>query len=158
MMCAAAEAVAGSVPGVRAVSCQGAGGSDAREEPRALFPRVGQEVYASQTRLGHVERVIIHPRHRRVTALVVQGRAAGRRGDEGGGGRLPAQPDQGLIIPVDAVRVVTEAAVLLRIDAAAARRYADRRLRAYAPEADWQPPYPYTRGEVLLERERWPVS
>lgn len=151
-MCAAAEAVAGSVPGVRAVISKPAQGSASGEEPRALFPRVGQEVYASQTHLGQVERVIVHPRHRRVTALVLRGQAAGRLEDEGNDGAA-AQPDQELIIPVEAVRTVTQAAVLLRDDDAATR-YAGLRLKADAPGPDWQPPYPYTRAEVLIERGR----
>ncbi|HMQ29648.1 MAG TPA: BON domain-containing protein [Chloroflexaceae bacterium] len=132
--CAAAEAVAGSVPGVRAVIPIAAEGRGAGEAPRALFPRVGQEVYTSQTRLGRVERVVLHPRHRRVTALVLQ-------------------HNQGLIVPVEAVRAVTQAAVLLHADDIAAMPRDDRPFTADAPGPDWQPPYPYTRDEVLLERE-----
>jgi hypothetical protein len=71
----AVEAVAGGVPQVRAVinHLEGADGAGTAEDLRALFPRIGQEVYAIKMRLGQVEHVIIHPRHRRVTALVVRG-------------------------------------------------------------------------------------
>jgi hypothetical protein len=43
----------------------------------------------------------------------------------------------------------------LHIGDDAALRHADLDPAAYAPPAaDWQPPYPYTHAEVLLEPDR----
>ncbi len=153
--CTAVEAVAGSVPHVRAVInyVEGADGAGAAEDLRALFPRIGQEVYTTETRLGQVERVIIHPRHRRVTALVVHGWMADTQHATA---ELAIDPplrrERRLVIPISAVREVTAAAVLLHISNDAALHHTDLDPATYAPPAgDWQPPYPYTPAEVLLE-------
>jgi hypothetical protein len=154
---AAVEAVAGSVPQVRAVindveDVEGAGAADAQ---RALFPRIGQEVYTAEARLGQVERVIIHPRHRRVTALVVQGWMADTPHATAGSASDPPRRERRLVIPTSAVRDVTASAIVLQIGDEAALRHADLDPAAYAPPAaGWQPPYPYTHAEVLLEPDR----
>jgi hypothetical protein len=154
----AVEAVAGSVPHVRAVinRVEGADGAGATEDLRALFPRIGQEVYTTETRLGQVERVIIHPRHRRVTAVVVRGWMVDPQSATASLSLdPPARQERLLVVPTSVVREVTEGAVLLHIDDEAAMRYADLDPVAYtSPAADWQPPYPYTHAEVLLERDR----
>jgi osmotically-inducible protein OsmY len=154
----AVEAVAGGVPHVRAVinHVEGADGAGTAEDLRALFPRIGQEVYTNETRLGQVERVIMHPRHRRVTALVVQGWMADpQRATAELAIDPPPRRERRLVIPISAVRDVTTSAVLLHIGDDAAMRHADLDPAAYAPPAaDWQPPYPYTPAEVLLEPVR----
>lgn len=139
---AAIEAVAGSVPHVRAV-VHDVEGNGATEDLRALFPRIGQDVYTSETRLGLIEQVIIHPRHRRVTAMVVRAWMA------------DPQRERRLVIPASAVREVTEAAVLLDIGNDVAMRSPDFDPAAYArPMPDWQPPYPYTDAEVFISPDR----
>lgn len=154
----AVEAVAGSVPEVRAVINQVSVPDDAGavEDQRALFPRIGQEVYTSETRLGQVERVIIHPRHRRVTAVVVHGGMADPQSPKAGSSlEPPLRRERRLVGMTSAVREVTASAVLLHIGDHAAMRHADLDPAAYAsPSIDWQPPYPYTRAEVLLEPDR----
>jgi osmotically-inducible protein OsmY/sporulation protein YlmC with PRC-barrel domain len=154
----AIEAVAGCVPQVRAVinHVEGADGAGATEDQRALFPHIGQEVYTAATRLGQVERVIIHPRHRRVTALIVHGWMADpQRATAELAIDPPPRQERRLVIPISAVQDVTASAVLLHIGDDAAMRLADLDPVAYAsPATDWQPPYPYTHAEVLLEPER----
>jgi osmotically-inducible protein OsmY len=154
----AVETVAGCVPQVRAVinHVEGAEGAGATEDLRALFPDIGREVYTAETRLGCVERVIIHPRHRRVTALVVQGWMADlQRATAGSSLDPPPRRERRLVIPISAVRDVTANAVLLHISDDAAMRQADFDPAAYVqPTADWLPPYPYTHAEVLLEPDR----
>jgi hypothetical protein len=67
----------------------------------------------------------------------------------------PPRRERRLVIPISAVRDVTASAVLLHIGEDAALRHADLDPAAYAsPAADWQPPYPYTPAEVLLEPVR----
>jgi hypothetical protein len=157
----AVEALAGSVPHVRAVinRVEGADGAGAAENLRALFPTIGQEVYTSETRLGQVERVIIHPRHRRVTALVVRGWMMDPQETTASLSLDPdARQERLLVIPTSVVREVTEGAVLLQIGDDAAMRHADLEPAAYVPPAtEWQPPYPYTHAEVLLELDRTPM-
>jgi osmotically-inducible protein OsmY len=154
----AVEAVAGSVPQVRAVINRVSVPDDAgaAEDLRALFPRIGQDVYTSETRLGRVERVIIHPRHRRVMAVVVHGWMADPQSSTTGSSlEPPLRRERRLVIPTSAVRELTVGAVLLHIDDDAAMRHADLDPAAYAPPAaDWQPPYAYTHAEVLLEPDR----
>jgi osmotically-inducible protein OsmY/sporulation protein YlmC with PRC-barrel domain len=154
----AVEAVAGSVPHVRAVinRVEAADGAGAAEDLRALFPRIGQEVYTTGTRLGQVERVIIHPRHRRVTALVVRGWMADPQHAAAASSLdPPARQERRLVIPTNLVREVTAGAVLLDIGNDAALRYAELDPATYtSPVADWQPPYPYAHAEVLLEPDR----
>lgn len=154
----AIEAVAGCVPQVRAVinHVEGADGAGATEDQRALFPHIGQEVYTAATRLGQVERVIIHPRHRRVTALIVHGWMADpQRATAELAIDPPPRQERRLVIPISAVQDVTASAVLLHIGDDAAMRLADLDPVAYAsPATNWQPPYPYTHAEVLLEPER----
>jgi osmotically-inducible protein OsmY len=154
----AIEAVAGSVPQVRAVINQVGvpDGAGAAEDLRALFPRIGQAVYTSEARLGQVERVIIDRHHRRVTALVVRGWTADPQNPTADSALEPPPPqERRLVIPTSAVREVTEAAVLLHIGDDAALRYADLDPAVYrAPAAEWQAPYPYTHAEVLLEPNR----
>ena len=154
----AVAVVAGSVPHVRAVinRVEAPGDAGAVEDLRALFPRIGQDVYTSEMRLGQVERVIIHPRHRRVMAVVVQGWMADPQSATAGWSlEPPRRQERRLVIPTSMVREVTEAAVLLHIGDDAALRHADLDPAAYAPpSSDWQPPYPYTHAEVLLEPDR----
>jgi hypothetical protein len=116
-------------------------------------------VYTSVARLGQVERLIIHPRHRRVTALIVHGWMADPQSATAGLSlEPPRRRERRLVIPTSAVREVTEGAVLLHIGDDAAMRHADLDPAAYAPPTtDWQPPYPYTPAEVLLERDRTQV-
>jgi osmotically-inducible protein OsmY/sporulation protein YlmC with PRC-barrel domain len=153
----AVETVATSVPQVRAVINNVEGADEAAAgDQRALFARIGQEVYTAETRLGQVERVIIHPRHRRVTALVVQGWMADPlRATAGSALDPPPGRERRLVIPTSAVREVTASAVLLDMSDDEALRYADLDPAAYAlPAADWRPPYPYKHAEVLLEPKR----
>jgi hypothetical protein len=66
-----------------------------------------------------------------------------------------ARQERLLVIPTSAVREVTAGAVLLHIGDEATLRYADLDPAAYtSPAADWQPPYPYTHAQVLLEPDR----
>ena len=67
----------------------------------------------------------------------------------------PPRQERRLVIPISAVQDVTASAVLLHISGDAALRHADLDPAAYAPPtADWQPPYPYTHAQVLLEPDR----
>lgn len=155
---AAAEEVAAGVGQVRAVvnMIEAPGVVPVDEEQRVVQPRVGQEVYATDTLVGRVERVIISPRHRRVTALVVHGEFldAGRAGPTT---QLDERPKlvRHVVIPIDAVRHVTVGGVFLNVGGIEAAHYPDFDPGdVVTPDAGWQPPYPYTHADVLIDLGR----
>jgi osmotically-inducible protein OsmY/sporulation protein YlmC with PRC-barrel domain len=155
---AAAEEVAAGVGQVRAVvnMIQAPGVAPAAEDQRVLQPRVGQEVYAADMLVGRVERVIISPRHRRVTALIAHGDFPDpARADPS---MLPdAMPkhERHVVIPIDAVCHVTVGGVLLNTSGIEAARCPDFAPGDFvAPDSGWQPPYPYTHADVLLDLGR----
>lgn len=152
---AAVEFVAASAPGVRGVVnlTRTPNGDAGGEDMRALYPQIGQDVYAVDARLGVVERVIISPRHCRVTAIVTRGWFDSSDGHT----RTQIEPaprrERRLVVPIGAVEHVTPAAVLLHSIAAEAMRFPDLDGDAYAPLTPLeQPPCPYTRAEVLVDR------
>ena len=120
---------------------------------RVLQPLIGQAAYAQDLFLGSVERVMIGPHHRRVTAFVVRGNFPdlehSRRGmlpDE-----IPRKERQ-VVLPIYAVHIVSISGVLLTVSAADAARCPDFDPGEFiVPDLDWQPPYPYKSSEVLLD-------
>lgn len=106
----AAEECAASVPRVRAIVnylCAPGVEVDA-EDQRVLQPSRGCAVYASDMPIGHVEHVIIYPRNRRVTAIVVHGELPDLRYDQPY--QLPVnlpQQERRVVIPISAMHVVT---------------------------------------------------
>lgn len=119
---------------------------------RILQPKIGQMVYAGAQAMGRVNWVVIHPRHRRVTALIVSG--------------IPSTVSMGaapfatekwvgerqVVIPVEAVRTVGASGVMLAVGGDATHPYADFDPTHFSTSPTcWQPPYPYTHADVLLE-------
>lgn len=155
---AAAEEVAAAVPLLRGLinDIQTPGVAIDPAKQRVVQPRIGQDVYAEDTFLGRVERVIVSPRHRRATAFVVRAslpsseRASARTRP----GDMPPE-ERRIVIPIEVVHDVTVGGVLLMISGADAIRYPDFGPNDFvAPDALWQPPYPYTRADVLLDLGR----
>lgn len=152
----AAEEVAARVPGVRAVMnflCT-------PEEPQHLpqqqpiDARIGQPVFATRLMLGTVTRVILNPRSRQVTGLVVEGELSDPEHAD-----PKTLPDEWpkrrrtLLVPASCVGKVTAGGVFLNLNDWQAVHLPDFNPASYtAPEATWQPPFPYRREEVLLER------
>jgi hypothetical protein len=123
-------------------------------QQRVLQPRRGQDVYAEDGLLGHVEHVIVSLHERRVTAFVVRGFFPNAYSAE-----LDALLDEApsaerrLIIAIEVVKDVTVGGVLLTISGADATRCLDFNPNDFvAPDALWPPPYPYTHADVLLDR------
>lgn len=148
---------AGSVPLVRGVINQvrAPGIAIDEAEQRVLQPPIGREVYGLDMQLGHVERVVINPANRLVTALVVHGSFPDLAGTDR---RLYAdgemRHERRVVIPIAAVRDVTDGAVLLDIDGKTAARYTDVTTADYVmPDAAWQPPHPYRRDAILFPPE-----
>lgn len=152
----AAEECAASAPHVRAVVnyLRVPGVAIDVEDQRVLQPSRGCAVYASDLPIGYVERVIINPRNRRVTAMVVQGELPDLTSDQLD--QLPINlPQQArrMVVPISAMQLVTTS-VSLNLTSLEAARCPDFDPASYAlPAAQWQPPYPYRWDDVLFEKE-----
>jgi osmotically-inducible protein OsmY/sporulation protein YlmC with PRC-barrel domain len=150
---AAAEEVAASISQVRGVvNYIRAPGVEVAVPPQVWQPRVGQDVYAEDMFLGHVDRVIVNPHNRLVSAIVVRGSFPDQ--ERWQPGMLPYEvprSERQVVIPIESVRYVTISGVLLSINAVDAARYPDFDLNGFVvPHVEWQPPYPYTHDDVLL--------
>jgi osmotically-inducible protein OsmY/sporulation protein YlmC with PRC-barrel domain len=152
---AAAEECAG-LPRVRAVVnyLRAPGVAVDVEDQRVLQPARGCAVYASDMPIGHVERVIINPHNRRVTAMVVQGELPDLTSNQLD--QLPINlPQQArrMVIPIRAIQLVTTS-VSLNLTSLEAAHCLEFDPASYAlPAAQWQPPYPYRWDDVLFEKE-----
>jgi hypothetical protein len=150
----AAEEVAASVPQVRGIINHLRAPNvvvDTKEQ--VLQPPIGREVYATHTLLGHVERVIINPHNRRVTAFVTHGYFPDLlRLDERGVSNESPQQERRVVVPISVVRSETGTSVLLNVNSCKAARYRDLDSADFvSPPEGWQPPYPYRWDEVLFE-------
>jgi hypothetical protein len=152
------EDVAASVPQVRGVVnyIRAPGVIVEADEQRVLQPRVRQDVYAEDMFLGHVERVILSPQNRLVTAIVVRGEFPDL--ERAKPGMLPYEvprEERQVLLPIGSVRFVTISGVLLTLEAMDAARYPDFEPGNFlAPAPDWQPPYPYEHSDILLDSDR----
>jgi osmotically-inducible protein OsmY len=152
---AALEATA-AVPGVRGIVCR-LFGTDAITLPQPVFlPAIGTRVFASDGLLGHLEQVIINPRSRGVTHLIVN---RGPRNTPGSRSPSPvdSSPRQRIMVAIahvdrwidDADWDAVEAAILLRVSGDQATRFAEYREEDFMlPGSDWQPPFDYRPQEV----------
>ncbi len=135
-----AEQVAGQVPGVRGIIGLPQTPDDkVSPERRAVQPAIGASVYGQDGLIGVVTRVVIQPRNRLVTHIVV---GASELRD---GMVVPTE----FLVPVTAIDLVKEASVFLMPTAPSLSAYPafDPGDYPLAP-LDWQPPYPYTAGAV----------
>jgi osmotically-inducible protein OsmY len=137
---AEAETVAAGVPTVRGVlSLPHLSGEHGSEYQRALQPRAGTSVYADDGEIGTLVGVIINPRNRLVSHIVVNGRLdLGQREVRGQ-----------FVIPAEAIKMTTVDSAILTdsmrgVNARPRFREADFRM----PPADWQLPFPYHAGQV----------
>jgi hypothetical protein len=65
------------------------------------------------------------------------------------------QQESSIVIPIDAVRHVTDSYVLLEVSGAEAALYRSYEPTDFiSPATDWQPPYPYRWEQVLFIRQR----
>ena len=132
-----AEEVAASVPGVEEIVnllyVTGLPSPWQLERLRELS--TGQPVYAGDTVIGHVERLLMDPRTWRITAIVV-------RPEEG----------EAVIVPVDRVESTSLAAVRLNLTEEEVKRLPRYDPSNYPPpDQAWRPPAPYRREDVALD-------
>ncbi len=153
----AAEEVAASVPQVRGVVnyLRAPQVVVDPEKQQVLQPPIGREVYATDMFLGCVERVIIDPHNRRVTAFVTSGNFTELlHADERGLLDENPQRERHIVVPVCAVVYETDSSVLLAISTGEAAQSRDFNPANFvSPPEGWQPPYPYHWEDVLFERK-----
>ncbi|WP_029214610.1 BON domain-containing protein [Kallotenue papyrolyticum] len=151
---AAAEEIAARRPHVRMVVNQlVVPGLPPEEQPLAL-PRPGQNVFAGNELIGRVEQVVISPRSRRVTAMVVRGERVDAERIDPLLGDAPTE-ERCLVLPVSMIDDIGALELFLNVDAASVWNAPTFDADDYvAPDAGWEPPFPYRREEVLLDLQR----
>lgn len=152
----AAEEAAASVPQVRGISncLQAPDVVVDPEEQKVLQPPIDQAVCATDMLLGHVERVIINPHNRRVTAFVTRSYFPDRQHPDEY--ELPddGTQERSVIVPIRVVRYETDSSVLLKVSRCEVSRYRDFNSADFvSPPEGWQPPYPYHWDDVLFKQE-----
>lgn len=155
---AAAAEVAARVPWVKAIiNLVDVPGVPGIEPLRVLEPKVGQEVVATDAFLGRVSRVVMSPRTRLVTGIVVEGKLPDPERAE-----PRIHPDEWprverrVVIPASMIEAVGTA-VMLRVGALEAARQQEFREEAFvAPDPAWGPPHPYRPEDLLLETHPLP--
>ncbi|MER3544179.1 MAG: hypothetical protein C4311_06120 [Chloroflexota bacterium] len=152
----AAEEVAARVPGVRAVMnfLRTPGEPLQLPQQQPIDARIGQPVFATRLMLGTVTRVILNPRSRQVTGLVVEGELSDP--EHADPKTLPDEwpkRQRTVLVPASHVGKVTAGGVFLNVSDWQAVHLPDFNPASFtAPEATWQPPFPYRREDIWLER------
>jgi len=143
----AAEEVAAQVAAVRGVLSLPSlpyGQARRAENRRGLQPRVGQAAYATDGQAGRIKLVVMSPRSRLVSHLIVAGTP-----------EVNWLPVRGRwVVPIEAVAQAGEGGVFLadQLSGLVARpAYVAGDFRQ--PPAEWRLPFPYAAGEV-----HWPAE
>lgn len=153
----AAQEQAVAMPRVRGVlnSIRVLGADIDAKDQRTLQPLVGTSIYATDMKIGKVEKVVIDPNNRLVTAILANA-------------ILPEPNQMGLnwqwnehhhserrvIIPVETVRRLTSTSVFLKEKGALVAAFNNFDPGAYFPApAIWEPPYPYRHTDILLPKQ-----
>jgi hypothetical protein len=152
----AAQEQAAAIPKVRGVinSIRVPGVDIGDEDQRALQPVIGTGIYATDILIGVVEKVVVNPDNRLVTAILAN--AVFPDPEQTGANWLRNEHryvERRVIIPIETVRHQTTTSVSLKEKAALVAGFNDFDPGSYLPPPqDWEPPYPYKHEEVLLSR------
>jgi len=143
----AVEEVAGAVPQVRGVTAlPGVAGDGPAPARRAVQPRPGASIYGDNGQVGVVAQVVIDPRNRLVTHVVVRANET-----------LDAPRQRGpadYLVPIEAFNIVNVESLFLARGASSSAAYPLFDPAVYPPAAgDWRPPFPYATADV-----RWPLK
>jgi osmotically-inducible protein OsmY len=143
---AAVEAAA-TIPGVRTVATRlnAVGEGRFARAATVALPCIGSTVATTRAPLGHLKLVVMDPRTRRVTYLVVDGGACLDDGPS-----IDPSPEGWLVlVPVEAIRSLTGHFVRLGLTPSALHLLPSFDERAYTtPPDEWQPPVDYRRQDV----------
>jgi hypothetical protein len=137
----AAEEIAAQVPAVRGVlSRPRVIGGYPETERRSIQPQIQAKIYDHDRQEGVVTQVVIQPRNRLVTHAVVS--ATGFHD-----GKFVFYE---YLVPLEAMEVVNKESIFLKRNGPPFNHFPAFEPSNYplAP-SNWQPPYPYTAGDVL---------
>lgn len=150
----AAQEQAISMPRVRGVinSIQVPGAHIDVADQRIWQPVIGTGIYATDMTIGRVEKVVIDPDNRLVTAILAD--AVLPDPEQMGANWLWHEhhySERRIIIPIEAVRHVSSTSVFLKEKGAVVARFDDFDSGSYFPASEiWEPPYPYKHTDILL--------
>jgi osmotically-inducible protein OsmY len=123
------------------------------EDQRALQPVIGASVYANDIIIGSVDKVIIDPKNRLVTAILSN--TVLPEPDQMGSNWLwdeNPNSERSVIIPIETVRHLTSTSVLLKVKGVVVAGFDDFDPISYLPAPeDWEPPYPYKHTDILFD-------
>jgi hypothetical protein len=152
----AAQEQAAATPKVRGVlnSVRVPGVDISVEDQRALQPVIGAGIYATDMPIGIVEKVVINPDNRLVSAILTN--AIFPDPVQVGSNWLRNERpylERRIIIPIEMVRNQSEADIFLKVKSNEAAAFDAFDTISYSsPDESWQPPYPYKRADVLMVR------
>ena len=152
----AAQEQAVAMPRVRGVmnSIRVPGADIDVEDQRIWQPVIGAGIYATDMPIGKVEKVIIDPENRLVTAILAN--AVLPDPEQIGSNWLWNEhhySERRIIIPIEAVRHVSSISVFLKEKGAVVAGFKDFDPDSYFPAPEvWEPPYPYKHADILLPR------
>jgi hypothetical protein len=148
----AAEAVAAGVSAVRGViALPRVTGETATPLRRAVQPRPGARVYGADGEVGLVAQVVINPRNRLVTHMVVSSNMVGASYNIADFRRVTGD----YLVPVEAAEVVNKESVILTRQTRSITVYPLFDASAYPPAPfTWRPPYPYSPSVVRWSRPK----
>lgn len=151
----AAEEVAAHRPRVRMVVNQLiVPGLETDEAAPLLLPRPGQSVFATDGPFGRVERVVVSPRSRRVTAMMVRSERSDPSAIDPLLGSAPVEA-RVVALPVSMIADIGIYEIFLNVNCDTAWNAPLFDPTQYvAPDAGWEPPFPYALDEVLLDLHR----
>ncbi len=141
----AAEEVAAGVPSVRGViSLPTVIGQEPMTQRHPVEPQLSSHVYNLDGQVGTVTQVVMDPRRRLITDIVVNAIDL-----------WDGTPVRGeYLVPVDFILLANQQSVFLRRDGRRIQSFRTFDPSAYSSAPDtWQPPYPYLPGTLL-----WPVG
>jgi osmotically-inducible protein OsmY len=152
----AAQEQAVAIPKVRGVlnSIRVPGVDINTDDQRALQPIIGAGIYATDILIGVVEKVVINPDNRLVTAILAN--AVFPDPTQMGSNWLWNEhryTERRIIIPIDTIRHQSESDIFLKVKSREAAALKAFDTSSYAsPDENWQPPYPYKRADILIVR------
>lgn len=139
-VCSAVEEVAASVPFVRGViGLPRVIPEESGKIRERLQPQIGAEVIGEDEIVGKVSKVIIDPRNRLVSHILVM------KPETLQGTRVTRE----YIIPMDDVDFIRAGTIWLKQNKNVIRSYSAESDLFSSPPEEWQPPFPYKRNQVL---------
>jgi hypothetical protein len=147
------ESVVSEVPELRMLinQLQIPGTPELAVPAQLLQPRRSQNVFGHDGYIGQVERVVIDPRLRQVTQIVIRADEPAHESMRGGL-VVPSGRRRLLVVPAHLITTLSRVEVFLNADRRTIWMAPDYQARHFAaPAAGWRAPFPYEHDEVVVE-------